>query len=378
MSKTIIYIGGFELPDKNAAAQRVLANAKILRDSGFEVVFIGITHDSFVNKIEYIEHCYKGFDSYSLKYPNSYFQWMKYIFRFGVIAEIISKYANVDTIIAYNYPALSLLKLKNYAHHNGYKIIADCTEWYSIKNVCSKVKVLKAVDTFLRMRIIQKQLDGIIVISHYLRDYYHDIKNVVLIPPLVDVADPMWSINGEDIGTEAVNFIYAGNPGKTKDNICSIVDCVCNLPKEYKCKLFILGLKEEQFYQLYPKFKRMPICSRVIFLGRCSHDKCLAYIKIADCSLIIRDGNRSNNAGFPTKFVEAMTLNTDVLATNISDLNYYKKNGHLYIVDSNLENSLMEYIDGFRRNNNCSEICSVFDYHNYADSFLDFMKQIHE
>ena len=42
MSKSILYLGGFELPDKNAAAQRVMANAKLLGEMGFDVSFIGI------------------------------------------------------------------------------------------------------------------------------------------------------------------------------------------------------------------------------------------------------------------------------------------------------------------------------------------------
>lgn len=44
--KKILYIGGFELPDKNAAAHRVLAIAKGLRDSGNEVVFMGVSKDN--------------------------------------------------------------------------------------------------------------------------------------------------------------------------------------------------------------------------------------------------------------------------------------------------------------------------------------------
>ena len=36
MNKSILYLGGFELPDKNAAAQRVMANAKLLREMGFD------------------------------------------------------------------------------------------------------------------------------------------------------------------------------------------------------------------------------------------------------------------------------------------------------------------------------------------------------
>ncbi len=43
MSKgTILYVGGFELPDKNAAAHRVLSNGKIFRELGYNVVFIDV------------------------------------------------------------------------------------------------------------------------------------------------------------------------------------------------------------------------------------------------------------------------------------------------------------------------------------------------
>lgn len=41
--KVIIYIGGFELPDKNAAANRVMNNAKIMRDIGYHVVLVGVS-----------------------------------------------------------------------------------------------------------------------------------------------------------------------------------------------------------------------------------------------------------------------------------------------------------------------------------------------
>ena len=41
----VLYIGGFELPDKNAAAHRVISNAFLLRELGYEVSFIGISED---------------------------------------------------------------------------------------------------------------------------------------------------------------------------------------------------------------------------------------------------------------------------------------------------------------------------------------------
>ena len=41
--KHILYIGGFEMPNKNAAAQRVLSIAKALREGGYDTLFYGIT-----------------------------------------------------------------------------------------------------------------------------------------------------------------------------------------------------------------------------------------------------------------------------------------------------------------------------------------------
>ena len=38
--KTVLYIGGFELPDKNAAAHRVVGIAKGLKTLGYNVVFL--------------------------------------------------------------------------------------------------------------------------------------------------------------------------------------------------------------------------------------------------------------------------------------------------------------------------------------------------
>jgi len=42
----IIYYGPFQLPDKNAAAHRVINNAKLLRELGYETVFLGCNGDA--------------------------------------------------------------------------------------------------------------------------------------------------------------------------------------------------------------------------------------------------------------------------------------------------------------------------------------------
>src|SRR4051812_34882129 len=37
----VLYLGGFDLPDKNAAAHRAIGNSKALRDLGFRTILVG-------------------------------------------------------------------------------------------------------------------------------------------------------------------------------------------------------------------------------------------------------------------------------------------------------------------------------------------------
>ena len=62
--KRILYIGGFELPDKNAAAQRVIGIAKSLRDSGYKVRFVNALkeYSGEPHKTEYF-----GFSTFEYK-----------------------------------------------------------------------------------------------------------------------------------------------------------------------------------------------------------------------------------------------------------------------------------------------------------------------
>ena len=75
---TILYIGCFELPDRNAAAHRVLNNAKIFRELGYNVVFAGvqnIKNNETKNKVY-------GFDNLPLKFSSSITKIWSQLFGF--------------------------------------------------------------------------------------------------------------------------------------------------------------------------------------------------------------------------------------------------------------------------------------------------------
>ena len=133
MSKgTIIYVGGFELPDKNAAAHRVLTNAKMLRDIGYKVVFLGVNK---TNPSKLLKSKVEDFETYSIAYPCSLNQWVKYLYSIDAVEDLINQYSDVKAILCYNYQSVALSKLIKVGKKKNLKIIADCTEWLSLIHI---------------------------------------------------------------------------------------------------------------------------------------------------------------------------------------------------------------------------------------------------
>ena len=82
MSKgTIIYYGGFTLPDKSASANRVVSNGKIFSSLGYRTVFIGVSEEQFEGM-----RPVAGYDDmFETAHPKSTSQWLKHMFSVDYI-----------------------------------------------------------------------------------------------------------------------------------------------------------------------------------------------------------------------------------------------------------------------------------------------------
>lgn len=376
MSKgTIIYIGGFALPDKNAAAHRVINNAKILRELGYNVVFISKIVDKLATSNNKKMVKYYGFECWEIELKQSKVEMAKALFEISSIKPILEKYSDLKVVIAYNFPAIALLKIRNYCSDNGIKCVADITEWYGTKDKSLIYKLIKGFDSTLRMRVINKMLDGLIVISDYLLNYYQNKKNIICIPPLVDLSDEKWILE-EEFKENKMTFVYAGVPSSEKERLDIIVKCINELSYYYPVVLNIIGITEEQFYSIYKMHSDFNFHSdAIVFHGRLNHRKTIESVKLADFSLVIREDSRLTKAGFPTKFVESITCGTPVIFTDNSDLKRYVQNGmNGYIVTiDNFKEDLEKIIKSnaeIRVDNN------IFDYKNYIEDTQQFMEMI--
>ena len=379
---TIIYIGGFEMPDKNAAAHRVLNNAKIFHELGYHVVFCGVDHDITENAKSITK--IGSFDNIPAAYPKSNKEWVKQLIDFSHIEKTFNQYSDVKYAIAYNMHAIPLAKLLHYCKNRNIKIIADATEWYENKFSLNPVKLIKCIDTFIVMRYLQKKVDAMIAISTYLEKYYSKhVKSIVVVPPLVDLTESIWHVS--DIEKEdCVEFVYSGSPGtgKDKDKLGEIIEAFGALDETCKYLFTIIGLTHDQFVKIFPECQKtlLRIKDHICFKGRVSHQESIKALYKADYCIFIRNRSRKNMAGFPTKFVECVTCGINIITNDFSDIaEYFPKDGNSCLIANSSSAYIQEVFKNVIKESNDlkkteHKFGTNFDYNNYIDEFKFFLE----
>lgn len=385
-SKWILYVGGFEMPDGNAAAQRVTANGKAFRFLGYEIFFIGLSRKEKTN--ESIGN-FEGFEYINFPYPKNLFNWIDYLFSIKQFKPYLKKIP--DLIIAYNYPAIALEKFRVWGLKNNIPIVADCTEWYEAKgNII--FRLVKGLDTKLRMTRVHPKLNGMIAISDYLFHYYNGkMRNVVNIPPLVDLEMTKWSIDNTDFRSnknEQVRIIYAGSPGSGgKDRLDIIFKILSQIKEEgiLNFYFFVIGMSKEQYLMAFKTLLPDNLAENIVFQGRLKHTDTLNEIKKADFNLFLRDDNLTNMAGFPTKFVESVSCGTPVLTNSSSNIKNYIIDGRNgFLIDDKSDQSLKIGIKNAlilpkSEIQIMKQWClssTTFHYKNYVNSFEELVENI--
>lgn len=371
---TVIYIGPFDLPDRNAAAHRVLNIGKILREIGYDVIFIGTQAENLCDGQPYEV---EGFKCYDIGYKGTQDKIIK-LSELKEFKYIYPALDDVKAVITYNYPALGFWRLLSFCRRKKIKIFADCTEWYDPSGENKLFRSIKQLDTALRMKVLNKKVDGVIAISRFLYDYYKDSVKTVCVPPMVDISESKWE-RENDSGSDILSFVYAGSPGKDKDKINKVIEAFSVFTKR-KFRFDVIGITKQKYLEYYPNHLELieKMSDKVIFHGRISHTDVLDITKKADFTIFYRDITRVTTAGFPTKFSESISCKTPVitnLSSNISDFLTDGVNGFVLDCD-NIQKSfqrIFEHSDAELKNLKNNVIKNTFDYHNYIEQIKEFL-----
>lgn len=364
MNTKVLYIGGFELPDKNAAAQRVIGIAKGLRTIGHEVQFLNSIKN--VSSDVVVQKNYYGFTCYEYSREPDY----DYLFSGKTAIQMISE-IKPGIIIAYNYPAVALKHIIKYCKEVGIRIYADATEWYKATKCNPIFWCVKNFDSQYRMRIVHKKTDGVIAISRHLYDYYSRYLKTAIIPPTVDISDEKWRIKVEK--KETAEFVYAGSPSAQKERLDTIVGAIESIDDNNRVVLNVVGITKDQFEKVYNWDRQLS--DRVIFKGRLSHQDTLNEIKKAGWAIIIRDNNSVVRAGFPTKVVESISCGTPVIVNRFSNIEDYLNDSNSVMLSDVTElKSTIEDICAKKYNDILVER-DIFDYSNFLSELEQLLSR---
>lgn len=376
MKERILYIGGFELPDKNAAAQRVLGISYSLVDLNYDVKLIGISKSQ---KEISTDNSYNGIIYESLPYPNGFINWIKYLLGLNGVLDKM-KYERPKKVILYNYPSFAIWRIIRFCKKHNIKIYADVTEWYEGEGSLIK-RVIKTFDVNWRMKVLHFKLDGLIVISRFLRDFYSTRINTVEIPPTFDIQDTKFqslTIGGEISNDNIIRLVYSGSPGGgNKDRLDVIVN---NVVKYSNISFTIVGITYDQYVDQFGVIENL---NNIRFLGRLPHQKAINIVKKSDFTIFYRGDTLTNKAGFSTKFAESVTLGIPVITNSSSNLAEYIKKYNVGLLVEGFDvysfAEVIEYVskltseDILELKNNCKEF-QPFYYKRFNDELKEFLR----
>ena len=368
-----------ELPEGNAATQRVLANCKILDEIGYDVILLGVNKRKSLLRSTYSKiDNNEGLTCYSCNYPDSFLQLVWYTFSSCKVVNFLKNIdVNISAVILYNYPAIPMLKIANYCKRHNIKTFADSTEWFlNVKNP------IKNIDTFLRMRYVHFKLDGLICISNYLANYYKKVYNVINIPSLV-LRNDCNKYNYKPKKTRV--FTYAGNVGNgNKDKLNLVIKCMAAL-NDSNIRFNIIGITEENLFKIYDDMLEFSnfISKHVKVYGYLPRSEVGKIISESDFTVFIREPNRQTNAGFPTKLAESYSFGTPVITTPTSNIEEYiveGKNGFL-AEDCSVPSILEALTKALKLSDqelmsmhDFCEKCNPLDYKKFSNYFEDLLE----
>lgn len=389
MKKTIVYVGGFIFPDGNAAAHRVLSNAKLFRQLGFEVILIGVTKNDVDHKILKTRKFAQGFEYYEVAYPNSSLDWINYISKIEHINAVINEIGidTIHSIVAYEMPALQLYRLQKICKNTCINVISDCVEWRAPSFNNRIRSFLIKIDNDIRLRLLNNRCEGIICISTMLMNHYSLHRNTILLPPLVDKSESKWPLSIKTL-LETKEFTYVGSPGSglQKEYFDLIIEAFSSLEENCNFKFNIIGVSREEVKGKSISISRNieKLANKITFFDKVDNSRCISMINTSHFFIFMRPESILSKSGFPTKFVESITSGTPVLTNKTSDLNDYLiegKNG--FWLENNLNSVTaiirscidMDDYDILQMKRFCLE-SDVFDYHRYLDQMNRFLKNL--
>ncbi|OBY11668.1 glycosyltransferase family 4 protein [Clostridium paraputrificum] len=231
------------------------------------------------------------------------------------------------------------------SQQNGIPLILEVCEWYSHKNW----KLGYFDIRYWRFKYIWKyqiiKVKKAICISRLLQKHFSKYGvDTIRIPTVIDTDRSLYKVNPQSNKTPRLIFIGGITGGK--DEIATLISCVCN--KNKKIEVFIYGPDEKDVYGLVEKndIKTEKFKERIHIMGHIDQRKLEDKLIECDYGILIRPQRRSSNAGFPTKLGEYFSAGLPVIANDTGDIGLYvKDNENGFVMGDNSKEEIDQVLE---------------------------------
>ena len=327
--KWVAYVGPFNFPWGQPGSRRVYGNAITFMALGYDV---RIGSGDPLSETVFLEQnvskdtslCYQGLGE--LEHNASFFHksWA-YLFAWGKnTSKWLSNHAEKPAfVVLYGGMGAYAYHILNWCRQNKVPAIVDVVEWYDPRQIMGGRFGPFYASFNLAMHYFYPRYDGVIAISSLLQQHFAAFCPVICVPPTITSFDENTHMADSNSNCP-LRLVYAGTAGK-KDMLGLIIEAVKQVSKKgVNIQLLVIGATLTEIEKLGVTDEDSQV---IIALGRIPQVEVRAKVHDADFSLLIRESLRFANAGFPTKFVESMSVGTPVIANKTSDLATYLIDG---------------------------------------------------
>ena len=384
--KTVVYIGNFGFPDKNASGKRVFGNCKVLQHLGYKIVCIG---PGIGSKITYDEG-----DLYSINRGNEIQRVLNN--KLSEVLDIIEiEKASIVIIYGALFTEKENYKLICWCHAHHIKVVYDQVDWLDLNWHNPLRGIIRYRNQQLMNRKVIPSCDGVICISSYLSEYHKKKgKNTVVIPPLSEkITELEWDNNAID---DTIRLAYVGTTSdinrptsQWKDRIDIMFMKLAEVAADKTLRPFhidMFGMTEDEYIRMFPwnerrngKYILKQLGNRVQFHGMVPNAIAIEKICKVDFTVLIRDKKRATMSGFPTKVSESISCGIPVLTNDTSDIKMYVKSGENGFVMDDVAKMFRQAFsmsgkEIIQMKNACHD--NPFYYERYCDRLYGFLEQV--
>ena len=281
------------------------------------------------NKQGIIEGVYYEYNSKTVNWPNSPLKKAIIILRSLIVTikklKKIHKDTRIDVLIILLSKPFLMHPFIIFAKYYNIKIIHEQTEHPEIV-LCGN----KIIGFFklLYYKLLIKRLNGIYVISQFLKDYFskfYQPEKICVVNMTVDIT----RFNMELASPFYFKYIaYCGTMHGNKDGLEYLINSYSQIVEKTDLKMVLIGdNSDKRTNNLKALIKEKKIEDKIVFTGSIISSDIPQYLLNADILVLSRPSNKQAKGGFPSKLGEYLITGKPVIVTSVGEIPLFLKDG---------------------------------------------------